>query len=214
MKSGATFTNILIADDHQLFNDGLRNLLAFDGSPYRVVDQVYTGNDVIPAIHKANPDIVLLDINLPNRNGLDIARQIIREFSGIRVVMVSMYSYKKFVEEAKEIGVSGYLLKSASQNELIACLRNVRNGKSYFDSKLTEKNDGVVQEDEFVKRFKLSPREIEIIGLMKRGLSSQDIARQLFLAEETVKTHRKNIYFKLDINNLADLIRFANEQGI
>ncbi|GAB3959287.1 two-component system response regulator DegU [Spirosoma harenae] len=214
MVSDDTLTSILIADDHQLFNDGLRNLLTFDGSPFTVVEQVYTGNAVIPAIHKVNPDIVLLDINLPNRNGLDIARQIVGEFPDIRVVMISMYSYKKFVDEVREMGVTGYLLKSASQAELVACLKSVRAGIPYFDTKLSDKNSSLHEEDEFIKRFKLSPREIEIIVLMKQGLSSFAIAQRLFLSEETVKTHRKNIYYKLNINNLADLIRFANENGL
>ncbi len=133
MVSDAKLTTILIADDHQLFNDGLRTLLTFDGTPFKVIDQVFTGHDVIPAIHKLSPDVVLLDINLPNRNGLDIARQVVREFPLVRVVIISMYSYQKFVDESKEIGVAGYLLKSASQPELIACLESVVKGIPYFD---------------------------------------------------------------------------------
>ncbi len=214
MVSDAKLTTILIADDHQLFNDGLRTLLTFDGTPFKVIDQVFTGHDVIPAIHKLSPDVVLLDINLPNRNGLDIARQVVREFPLVRVVIISMYSYQKFVDESKEIGVAGYLLKSASQPELIACLESVVKGIPYFDSKLNGKAVALHQGDEFVKRFKLSSRELEIIVLMKQGFATPEIARQLYLSEETVKTHRKNIYYKLSINNLAELIRFANEQGL
>ncbi|GAB3543162.1 response regulator [Spirosoma fluminis] len=207
-------TTVLIADDHQLFNEGLRTLLTFDGSPFNVIGQVYTGSEVLPAIHHWRPDIVLLDINMPQRTGLDVARQIVREFTNIRVVIISMYSYQKFVEELKEIGVAGYLLKSASQQELIACLNRIMKGEAYFDIRLSETIDNLHQEDEFVKRFKLSPRELQIIKLMKQGLSAPEIAQRLFLAEETVKTHRKNIYYKLDINNVAELIRFANEQGL
>lgn len=214
MISDVKPTTILIADDHQLFNDGLRTLLTFEGTPFKVVDQVFSGNEVIPAIHKVIPDIVLLDINLPNRNGLDISRQVVSEFPSVRVVIISMYSYQKFVDEVKEIGVAGYLLKSASQQELLACLQSVSQGIPYFDMKLNGKAGVLHEEDEFVKRFKLSPRELEIIVLMKHGLATPDIAKQLFLAEDTVKTHRKNIYYKLNLNNLAGLIQFANEQGL
>ncbi|RRA98760.1 response regulator [Larkinella rosea] len=205
---------ILIADDHQLFNDGLRTLLLSDETRFKVVDQVYTGNDVIPAIHKVNPELVLLDINLPNRNGLEIARQVVREFPQIRIVIISMYSYQKFVDELKNIGISGYLLKSASREELLACLKSVVEGKPYFDPKLNGKRRSLHEDDEFIKRFKLSPRELEIIVLMKQGLATPEIAERVFLSVETVKTHRKNIYFKLGISNVAELIQFANEQGL
>lgn len=212
MLPDVRFSTILIADDHQLFNEGLRTLLTFDGSLFRVVGQVYQGNDVIPAIHKLNPAIVLMDINLPNRNGIDLSRQIVREFPSVRIVIISMYSYQKFVDELQEIGISGYLLKSASQQELVRCLNQVSNGMTYFDPKL--KAASPHQEDEFIRRFKLSPRELEIIVLIKQGLATPDIAQRLFLAEDTVKTHRKNIYYKLDITNVAELIQFANEQGL
>ncbi|QIP12654.1 response regulator transcription factor [Spirosoma aureum] len=214
MVSGAIPSTILIADDHQLFNDGLRTLLTFEGSPFQVVGQVYRGDDVILGIHQLQPDVVLLDINMPHRNGIDVARQIVRDYPTVRVVIISMYNYQKFVDELKEIGVAGYLLKSASQQELISCLQSVITGGRYFDIKLNGKAAALHQEDEFVKRFKLSPRELEIIVLMREGLSAPEIARQLFISEETVKTHRKNIYYKLDINNLAELIRFANEHGL
>ncbi|GAB3909224.1 response regulator transcription factor [Larkinella knui] len=214
MVSEAKIATILIADDHQLFNDGLRTLLTFEGSPFKVIEQVYSGSDVIPAIHLVNPDLVLLDINLPNRNGLDIARQVASDFPSVQVVIISMYSYRKFVDELKKIGVAGYLLKSASKQELIACLQNVMKGIAYFDATLNGKSATLHQGDDFVKKFKLSSRELEIIVLMKQGLATPEIAIQLFLSEETVKTHRKNIYYKLKIKNLAELIRFVSEQGI
>ena len=214
MPTDRKLITILIADDHLLFNDGLRNLLTFEHSPYLIVDQVFSGNEVIPAIHKVNPEVLLLDINLPHRNGLDIARQVVDDFPTVRVVIISMYSYQKFVDELKQIGVAGYLLKSASQQELLSCLHSVMQGVPYFDGKLNGKEVALHGDDEFVKKFKLSPRELEIIVLMKQGLSTPDIAKQLFLAEETVKTHRKNIYYKLDIKTLAELIRFAIEQGL
>ena len=214
MTSQASLATILIADDHQLFNDGLRTLLTYEGSPFSIIGQVYSGSDVIPAIHQLCPDIILLDINLPHRNGITIARQIVDEFPLVRVVIISMYSYQKFVNELKGIGIAGYLLKSASQQELITCLQSVLKGIPYFDSKLTGKIANLHEDDDFLKRFKLSSRELEIIVLMKQGLATSEIATALFLSEETVKTHRKNIYFKLGINNLANLIQFANEQGL
>ena len=214
MNSNCEKTTILIADDHQLFNDGLRTLLMSNNSPYQVIDQVFSGNDVIPGIQTARPDLLLLDINLPNRNGLDIARQVVREFPHVRIVIISMYSYQKFVDEVKAIGVFGYLLKSASLQELLICLQSVTDGIPYFDPKLNDKSSLLHENDEFIKRYKLSPRELEIIVLMKQGLATPKIAERLFISVETVKTHRKNIYYKLAINNVAELIQFATEHGL
>lgn len=207
-------TTLLIADDHQLFNDGLKNLLTYDGSPFKVLDQVYSGTEVLPALHKMQPDVLLLDINLPGRNGVDIARQVVREFPQVRVVIISMYSYQKFVSDLKDIGVAGYLLKSASQQELISCLQRVVAGERYFDEKVHGNGGALHEEDQFIKRYKLSPRETEIISLIRQGISTHDIAQRLFLSEETVKTHRKNIYYKLDIKSVTELVNFANEHGL
>ncbi|GAA4454078.1 response regulator transcription factor [Nibrella saemangeumensis] len=206
--------NIVIADDHQLFNDGLKKLLTYEGSPYQVVDQVYTGPEVVPAIHKHRPEIVLLDINLPGRNGIDIARQLAKEYPAVRIIIISMYSYEKFANELKQIGVPGYLLKSASNKQLSLCLQRVMEGKTYFDADLDGHVELLYKDDDFIKRYNLSRREIEIIKLIKLGLPASVIAEKLFLSEETVKTHRKNIYYKLNINSVAQLIQFANDLGL
>ncbi len=205
---------ILIADDRQVFNDGLHSLLRSVGSRYQVVDQVYTGTGILPAIQNVHPDLVLLDINLPNRNGLNRAREVVQAFPLVRVIIISMYSYQTFVDELKAIGVAGYLLKSASQQELFTCLQNVVDGIPYFDPKSGSKAGTLHPEDDLLKRFKLSPRELEIIALLKRGFDTPEIAKRLFLLTETVKIHRKNIYYKLAVNNLAELIQFADEQGL
>ncbi|HEV7347411.1 response regulator transcription factor [Telluribacter sp.] len=214
INSSNRTTTLLIADDHQLFNDGLRNLLTYEGSPFRVLNQVYSGTEVVPAVHTLQPDILLLDINLPGRNGIDIARQVVREFPQVRVVIISMYSYQKFVSDLKDLGVAGYLLKSASQQELVHCLQRVMAGERYFDEKVYGNGGALHEEDEFIKCYKLSPRETQIISLIKQGVSTHEIAERLFLSEETVKTHRKNIYYKLDIKSVAELVNFANEHGL
>ncbi|WP_128547052.1 response regulator [Larkinella soli] len=214
MLSDVKPTTILIADNHRLFNEGLRTLLLQENARYKVVDQVYSGSDVVPAIRKAAPDLVLLDINLPNRSGLEIAGQVVREFPQVRVVIISMYSYGKFIEELRGIGVSGYLLKSASQQELLTCLQNVVEGKPYFEPKPGETGGALPEEDVLIKRYRLSPRELEILALLRQGLSLTEIAGRLFLMEETVRTYGKNIGYKLSIDNPAELIRFAEEHGL
>lgn len=214
MENSAGSTTILIADDHQLFSDGLRTLLTTAHSPFTVIGQVYDGRDVIPVVHQLQPDLILLDINLPHRNGVDIARQLRREFPLVGVVIITMYSYQKLTEELRAVGVAGYLLKSASPDRLMTCLTSVVSGKPFFDQLPNEPAVALHEIDLFAKQFSLTPREIEIIRLIRNGLSTPQIAERLFLSVETIKTHRKNIYFKLGINSVAALILFANEQGI
>lgn len=214
MEHSTRLITILIADDHQLFSDGLRILLTSAQSRFTVVGQVYDGLDVIPVVHQQQPDIVLLDINLPHRNGVDIARQLQQEFPRVKVIIVTMYSYQKLIEELHAVGVSGYLLKSASPNRLMSCLTSVMSGKSFFDQPLNEKAMDSPLIDPFVKQFSLTPREVEIIRHIRNGLSTSQMALQLFVSHETIKTHRKNIYYKLGLNGVAALIRFANEHGL
>ncbi len=197
MEHHGELTTILIADDHQLFSDGLRTLLSNANSRFTVIAQVYDGRDVIPVVHQHQPDVVLLDINLPHRNGVDIAQQLRREFPCVKVIIVTMYSYQKLIEELQEVGVAGYLLKSASSERLITCLNRVISGNVFFDHPPNERATDTRETDPFVKQFSLTPREIEIIRLIRNGLSTFQIAEKLFVSAETIKTHRRNIYYKL-----------------
>lgn len=200
---------ILIADDHTLFNEGVKNLLSEN---YEIIAQIYDGAGVIPAIQGKSPDVVILDINLPVINGLTLARDIKTGFPAVKVIFLSMYTEMRFVEEAKKLKVNGYLLKHSTKEELIRGIEQVLSGHDFWDPKLDREKP--VEDDFFVKKFSLSPREIEIIGLIRTGFSTREIAEKLYLNHETVKTHRKNIYYKLNISKLPELIRFANENGI
>lgn len=125
-----------------------------------------------------------------------------------------MYSETRFVEQAKQLNVDGYLLKHATKTELVECIEKVLSvsNSSTLNSKNCNRN--LHHEDYFVRTFSLTPREVEIIGLIKQGLSSPQIAEKLFITEETVKSHRKNIYYKLSISNIAELLAFANANGL
>ncbi|QDK81579.1 response regulator transcription factor [Spirosoma sp. KCTC 42546] len=214
MENKTSSTTVLIADDHQLFSDGLRTLLTSVSPSYTVIGQVYDGRDVIPVVHTLQPELVLLDINLPHRNGIDIARQLQQEFPRVRVVIITMYTYKTLIEELRGAGVAGYLLKSASPDRLHTCLVNVMKGQSDYDLPVPGFSPDLHRGDLFIKQFSLTPRETELISLMRQGLSTPEMADRLFLSEETIKTHRKNIYFKLGISKLSELIQFAHGHGL
>lgn len=202
---------ILIADDHTLFNEGIKQLLT---ETYEIVSQIYDGKEVLSAIQLHRPDVILLDINLPTINGFDIAHNIKKSFEFLKIIFLSMYSESDFIEQAKHIPVDGYMLKHSTKEELMECITAVMSNKVYYDPKLTVNGKNLHQDDFFVKKFALSTREVEIIKLIKEGLNSREIGQKLSLSEETIKTHRKNIHFKLGINNLAELIEFANTNRI
>ncbi len=202
-------TRLLIADDHTLFNDGVKSLLSEN---YEIVAQVYEGRGVLPAIKEKKPDVVILDINLPHINGLILAAEIKADIDGIKIIFLSMYTETRFVEEAKKMGVNGYLLKHSTKEELIQGIEEVLTGNDFWDPKIDRAKTR--EEDFFTKKFSLSPREIEIIGMIRDGFSAKEIAEKLYLSHETVKTHRKNIYYKLNISKLPELIRFANENEV
>ena len=203
---------LLLVDDHELFNDGLKSLLAFE-EHLDIVGQVFDGKDVIYNVQKHTPDIVFLDINLPHRNGMDIAKEILKDFSATKVILLTMYEDQSMIKEAKKVGVQGYILKNSSKKELLQGIYVVFEGKNYFDEKI-KKDADFINKDDFAKKFALTDREIEIIKAVKEGRSSQEIADLMFLSYLTIKTHRRNIHFKLGTSTTPELIKFAAENGI
>ncbi len=209
-----TKTKILLVDDHHLFSDGLLSLLQNEPD-FEVVGQVFEGNQVLNSILENSPHLILLDANLPNRNGKDLAVVIRKDFPNIKVIILTMYDENALVKEFQKIGVDGYILKNSTKAELLEGIRMVVNGQIFFDPKLSNStNQPTLIDDEFIKKFSLTPREIEMIRMIRAGMSSQDIADKSNLSLLTVKTHRRNIHFKLKTETTADLIRFANENGV
>lgn len=204
---------ILIADDHKLFNEGLKAMLESDSLV--IVGQVYTGTHVLPFIHKQPVDLILLDLNLPNLDGIEVARLVKQSFPEIRIILVTTYGDPKFIEIAQEIGIEGYLLKNSGKKELVAAINEVFTSTFYLDPKLfNNAHTDLHGADEFMKRYNLSKREIEIIRLIKAGFTSAEIASRLFLSTYTVDTHRKNIYLKLNLKTIAELTHFAVRNDI
>ena len=206
---------ILLIDDHRLFNDGVKSLLD-DQPDLTVCGQVFQITEVFPAIQRTRPHLILLDVNLQGANGIDLGRTIITDYPDVRVLMLTMYNQPKLLEEARRAGVQGYLLKDVTTVKLLWGIRAVLMGTTYFDPDL---NGVVIQSDDpfgddFARRLNLTFREVEIIRLIRGGLSNEQIAEQIHISYETVKTHRKNIHFKLGISKVTDLIQFAMRHGL
>ncbi|GAB3946595.1 response regulator transcription factor [Spirosoma harenae] len=174
------------------------------------IRQVFDGADLTYAIQAHSPDLLLLDINLPNLNGLDAARVLRQQVPTLKILLVTMYNHAHFVAEAKALDLEGYLLKDSPSDVLINGIHSVLNGARFFDPKLQSPPNPA---DDFVKGFLLSRREKEIIKGLVSGKTAEQLADELHITYETVKSHRKNIYLKLGINSLVELIHISRTQG-
>jgi len=199
---------ILIVDDHPLLAEGLRSLL----TEYRL-----SGNPVIAPsaaecrklLRSASFDLVLLDINLPDGSGIDLCREIIDTCPGIRILAITSFSEFSFVNRMMSNGASGYVLKNAMPEEIIKGVETVMNGGIF----LCHEVDILINKN-IDKHVFLTRRESEILRLITEGYTNQEIAGKLFLGNETIKSYRKNLLFKLNVKNTAALVRYAIEQKL
>lgn len=208
-------TRILLIDDHHLFNEGLKRLFD-EQDDILVCGQVFRADDVMVTINDLKPHLILLDINLQSVNGIDLGKKILVDFPLIRIIMLTMYNQIKLLEETRKAGLHGYLLKDATTVELLRCIRTVLTGQTVFDDNLLRVSEPVEDlfGDDFARRLNLTFREVEIIQLIKAGFTNEQIADDLHISAFTVKTHRKNIYFKLEVSNVVELIQFAVKHGL
>lgn len=199
---------ILIADDHQIVLDGLKMVLSAR-EDFEVVGEASNGLEVLDFVANNRVDIVVLDINMPEMDGIKCARKIKSDYPNIKVIILTMYAQKSFVEEIVKIGIDGCLLKNNTGKELSDAIARVHSGKSYYDQIQNFSKD-----DKELKEYSLSEREIEIIRKLGDGLTSSQIGDALFISEHTVKTHRKNILKKLNLHSSSELIQYALNNGI
>lgn len=204
---------IIIADDHTLFINGLQLLLK-DEAWIEIADVANDGKELLAVLTASVPDMVLLDINMPLLNGLEAARHIRRQYPSLKLVVLSTYSEDHIVEKAKAIGINGYLLKNCSKEELLQTLQLVMTGHTSFPYRAVRQTSLPEMEDGFLQQLNLTRREMEILQLVKTGLTNQQMADKLFLSIYTVETHRKNILQKLGLKNSVSLMKFIMENNL
>ena len=205
--SAATAIRILLVDDHQLVRDGLHSRLG-ETPGIEVVGEAGTGSEALALAAELRPDLVLLDIGLPDMSGLDVAAQLADVAPGSRALMLSMYDNREYVISAIRAGAAGYVLKDASSKEIITAIRAVAAGGSYYSAPLTTALATGGSEPPL-----LTEREREILILVAQGNSNKRIAQQLDVSVRTVETHRLNLRKKLGVETPAGLIRYALQQG-
>ncbi len=209
---------ILLADDHAILRRGLKALLEREAD-VEVVGEAADGRETLQQVEALRPDVVVLDITMPNLNGIEAARQIQAKGWGTAIIILSMHSDEGYVLRALRAGAKGYLLKDTVEAELIRAIHAVTGGKAYFSpevSKLLVEDyvQGMQQRGLEDSYDLLTPREREVLQLLAEGKSSKDIARLLDLSVYTVDTHKSNLMQKLSLHSMAELILYAVRKGI
>jgi len=204
---------ILLCEDHQIVIDGLFSIFK-NHTDYCIVDSVKNGKDVIPYVKATSPDIILLDLNLPEKNGLILLKEIKDDFPEIKVIVLTMYNKESVVNEVIKNDGDGFLLKNCSTEELIEALDCVFKSSTFYRGKGITKAPPSFEGDTFYKKIQITRREKEIIFELIQGLSVPLISKKLFISVHTVETHKKNIFKKLNIHNSIDLVKFANESNL
>jgi len=205
---------ILLVDDHKIMRDGLRALLEKDG--LTVVGEAADGHEAIRLNRELAPEVVVMDISMPDLNGIDATRHILTDRPGVKVIGLSMNSDRRYVVAMFKAGAVGYLLKNSAAEELIQAVRAVAANLTYVSPSVAAMVvDGCVTPTEKARADRpLSPREREVLQLLAEGKSSKEIAARLSMAVPTVETHRRQIMEKLDVHTIAGLTKYAVREGL
>jgi len=209
---------VVLVDDHLLFAEGMKSVLN-SIEEVETVSVAYNGRELFPLLFKTHPDLLLLDLNLVEENGLELIAKIKKEFSSTKIMVLTSYDDPKYVKQAFRNGVDGYMLKSAEKDDLVDGIKRILVGEIFFGKgvKLPNTNsvNGLGQksafetDDRFVQKNNLTKREVEILGLIGEALSNKEIAEQLFISDQTVSVHKKNLMRKLGVNSTASLVKIA-----
>jgi len=208
---------VLLADDHKIVRNGLRRLLD-DEPDIEVVAEASDGREAVERATKEPIDVVIMDLAMPNLNGIEAASRILSQSAPTKVIALSMHSDRRFVARALAAGVSGYILKDCAAEELISAIRAVAAGRTFLSPEVSE----VVAQD-YATGFAedrssaltvLTPREREVLQLLAEGKNTKEIAAALYVSPKTVETHRYHIMSKLGIDNLAALVKYAIHEGL
>jgi len=217
MTSNSKSTKIILADDHKILRSGLRELL--EKQPQlEVVAEAENGREAVNLSRKLLPEVIIMDITMPDLNGIEATRKIVSESSRTKVIILSVHSEQRFVAEVIKAGASGYLLKDCGFEEVISAIHTVISGNIYLCSKIA-----TVIRDDYLQRLihsenadtsTLTPREREVLQLIAEGNSTKEIAFSFDLSVKTIEAHRQRIMEKLNIRTVAELTKYAIREGM
>ncbi|BAV04645.1 two component transcriptional regulator, LuxR family [Filimonas lacunae] len=203
--------SIIIVDDHQLFIEGLTALLR--ANDYNVMGFANSGKALLEQLETQHPDLLLMDIGMKEMDGVELSAEVKKRYPEIKILIISMHAKRVYLEKLIEAGVEGYILKSASDEELKTAIYSIVNGGTYFSSQVS---DSILQNmlgRNHQPDVILTPREKDVLKLIAEGMNTKEIAASLFISVNTVESHRKNVLLKTGLKNVAHLIRWAFENG-
>ncbi|NLK43491.1 MAG: response regulator transcription factor [Tissierellia bacterium] len=209
--------NVLIADDHALIREGIKQILELEEDIY-VVGQANNGEEAFELAEKLDPDIILLDINMPKTNGIEALRRFKDMGIKSKVIILTIHEDREYVLKTIKLGANGYMLKDSSANSLIEGIRRVAKGENYIQSSVADlvsaSSDHTSVDKSIEQINSLTNREYEVLILIAEGLNNKDIAERLYISEKTVKNHVSNIFKKLDLNDRVQAAIFAYKNNI
>jgi two-component system response regulator NreC len=209
---------IVIAEDHTILREGLRALLSADAQ-FDVVGEAGDGRAAIRRCDELAPDLVLMDLSMPRMHGFDAIKEIKRQSPEIKIIVLTVHKTDEYILATLQAGADGYVLKDATQSELVMAIRNVLEGKRYLSPGISDRViEGYLEGKETIKTSSawdtLTRREREILKLIAEGYKNKEVADHLFISLKTVEKHRANLMKKLDLHNAAELTAFAMEKGL
>lgn len=214
LRTGIQNLRILIADDHDIIRRGLRQLLMAKPG-WEICGEAKTGREALTLAEQLKPDIIVMDISMPELNGLEAARQLQKTSPQIGILILTMYFTDQLVREVIDCGARGYILKSDADKELVNAVEALANRRTYFTREASEillngySRPDVVLDSKATARNRLTAREREIVQLLADGKSSKEVASTLKISVKTAETHRANIMRKLELHSVSELVRYA-----
>lgn len=211
---------ILLVDDHPVLREGLKTVLELSGE-FTIVGEADSGFKACELVPDTNPDVVLMDIRMEGMDGIKASRNIKKLYPATRILLLTMHDDEKYILEALEIGVEGYILKMSEMEKVINAIKLINDNETYFDPKITksiiERSKDLGKQnsaESLLQKYDLTSREIEIADCIVHGLSPKQISEKLFISPNTVYNHRRNVFHKLKIKKSSELISFAINNGL
>ncbi|MEM6342796.1 MAG: response regulator transcription factor [Bacteroidota bacterium] len=207
--------NIILAEDMHIVRAGIRALLK-DEVGVRVIAQAEDGEEVLTLVekHKHEVNLVVMDLEMPKKGGLEASIEIKEKYQGVGIVILTTHKGKAFLRRALTIGIPGYILKADYYDELMLAIRTVASGEEYYGAELVKLQREIIREANEPPKPKLSKRQIQIVELLKQGLTTEEVANKLFISANTVHTHRRNMLQKLNLGNTVELVVWAIKEGL
>lgn len=201
---------VAIVDDHQLFRNGLKFIIS-DEPDIETVIEASNGKEFLSFLEEYRPDIVLMDINMPEMDGVETTRRALLKYPDLNVIVLSMYSDVEYYNTMIDLGVKGFILKDINNKELVDAIHKVHSGGNFFSQELLLK---LIKHKPEASGIELTRREMEVLELICKGFSNQEISDKLFISQRTVERHRSSLLYKTESKNSVSLVVFAIKNGL